>query len=90
MLEINSKNQKATAKKENLRTEIEDMRKNQTKVLELKNSQNKKLSGWLAQQQNTEERQKKKKALEDKTLENIQSEQDTKQTETNETEPQGL
>ena len=33
---------------------------------------------------------KKKKALEDKTLENIQSEQDTKQTETNETEPQGL
>ena len=32
----------------------------------------------------------KKKALEDKTLQNIQSEQDTKQTETNETEPQGL
>ena len=63
MLEINSKNQKATAKKENLRTEIEYMRKNQTKVLELKNSQNKKLSGWLAQQQNTEERQKKKKSI---------------------------
>jgi len=35
-------------------------------------------------------KKKKKAASEDKTVESIQSEQDTKQTETNQTEPQGL